>query len=176
MTKTYIKDGQIRTFAVENGKVLVTMNNVSNPTEEMFYEWGWREYVAPAPTPQQLLEEAKENKRGEIEAYDQSSAVCEFYVNGQPYWLTPAERGNYKSTLDDCIADGRSTIRWWGLNIPVEMAAVALRQINLYAFDTTNVTNEHILAVMALESVEAVEAYDYKVGYPEKKSFNISSL
>ena len=43
--------------------------------------------------------------------------------------------------------------------------------IEVYAGDALNVTESHKAAVNALDSVEAVEAYDITAGYPEKLSF-----
>ena len=55
MIHQFIKDGQIRSFDVEDGKVIATLvidsNWVSNPTMEAFYADGWQDYIAPAPEP-----------------------------------------------------------------------------------------------------------------------------
>ena len=55
MRQTFIKDGQIRSFEVVDGKVIATLviggNWVSNPTLEAFYADGWRDYTPPAPEP-----------------------------------------------------------------------------------------------------------------------------
>lgn len=55
MRQTFIKDGQIRSYEVQDGKVIATLliggNWVSNPTLEAFYADGWEDYIAPAPEP-----------------------------------------------------------------------------------------------------------------------------
>jgi hypothetical protein len=43
-----------------------------------------------------------------------------------------------------------------------------LSQLELYALSCFNKTAEHKAMVQSLESVEEVESYDYKTGYPEK--------
>ena len=40
-------------------------------------------------------------------------------------------------------------------------------QLENYAFDCFNVTAAHKKAVSELKSIEEVESYDYKTGYPE---------
>ena len=51
------------------------------------------------------------------------------------------------------------------------MAKMALAQVQLYANQCYGVTERHKAAVNALETIEAVEAYDFTIGYPEKLSF-----
>lgn len=53
MRQTFIKDGQIRSYEVQDGKVIATLLIggvwVSNPTLEAFYADGWEDYIAPEP-------------------------------------------------------------------------------------------------------------------------------
>ena len=53
MTQLFIKDGQIRSFRVENGKIYTTIEldnlRITNPTLEQFKSIGWEEYIAPEP-------------------------------------------------------------------------------------------------------------------------------
>ena len=46
-----------------------------------------------------------------------------------------------------------------------------LDKLSVYASEALNVTEWHKAEVKALTSIEAVEGYDYKTGYPEKLSF-----
>lgn len=67
MTQTFTKDNQIRSFKVENGKVLTTITlgnyNITNPTLEQFKSLGWEEYTYPEPEPYlPTLEELVEQK------------------------------------------------------------------------------------------------------------------
>jgi hypothetical protein len=47
-----------------------------------------------------------------------------------------------------------------------------LHQIESYARDCFDKTNEHKAAVMAKRSINTVRNYDYTVGYPEKLNFD----
>ena len=55
MRQMFIKDGKIRSFEVQSGKVIATLiignKCISNPTLEVFLADGWREYIVPVPEP-----------------------------------------------------------------------------------------------------------------------------
>jgi hypothetical protein len=51
------------------------------------------------------------------------------------------------------------------------MAMQMLMAIELYASQCYDNTQRHLAAVDALESKEEIDAYDYRVGYPEKLEF-----
>ena len=46
-----------------------------------------------------------------------------------------------------------------------------LKDLEVYAKQTNNVTHQHKAEVIALTSIEDVEAYDVTNGYPEKLVF-----
>ena len=81
-TKEWYTEGASITRRVENGVF------TGIPSEEQLMQWGFVEWVEPAPTPAELLERAKQEKIAELEAYDQSDAVDSFTINGQSMWLT----------------------------------------------------------------------------------------
>jgi hypothetical protein len=53
MIQTFIKDGEIHSFRVENNKVYTTIElddlRITNPPLEQFKSVGWVEYTPPAP-------------------------------------------------------------------------------------------------------------------------------
>lgn len=57
MRQTFEKDGKVRSFEVSDDRVMTTVQIgskwVANPTLEAFLADGWREYIAPEPTPHQ---------------------------------------------------------------------------------------------------------------------------
>jgi hypothetical protein len=80
MSKTFIKDGVIRTFTVKNGKVLTSITidgfMIFNPTLEVFMNEGWEEYVAPEPEPYlPTVEELVEGKIRERYSINQEFEV-----------------------------------------------------------------------------------------------------
>lgn len=133
------------------------------------------------PAPERTLEQAKMEKKWNIEAYDMSSVINGFIiVVGQQQietWIDRETRADYKNSLDAAELLGRTEVtpvfNGVALTIPVTTAKTALAQIQLYANQCYNVTEQHKSAVDALETVEAVDAYDYTVGYPEKLTFEL---
>lgn len=157
-----------------------------NPVEEILFSDGWVEYVAPTPpeVPMRVkIKRAKQAKIRDIEYYDSSKEVntCTIQMgeNSIQYWANKTERSSLKTAIQDCITMGRETYRLdlRDANISVEVSCEKLLQmlaaLEVYAIDCYNKTTDHIFTVNALETLEEVEAYDYKVGYPEKLTFEL---
>ena len=174
-TKEWYNEGQSLTKRVENGVF------TGIPSEEQLTAWGFVEWIEPAPTPQQLLEQAKTNKIADIEAYDNSDEVNGFDIvmNGQTMaaWLTPDKRSDYKNSLDSAELLGMTEVHpvfnGMALTIPIQTAKMALAKIQIYANQCYGVTEQHKANVMALTTIEEVEAYQYKSGYSERLRFEI---
>jgi len=124
------------------------------------------------------LEQAKEEKLSEIEAYDQSSSVNEFTYYGVSMWLDKATRdGLHLRLLAEQAAGKTTTTLWFGtqsFSIGITDAFQLLYAIEVYASACYDRTASHKAAVEALESVANVDAYDYTTGYPTK--LNIGSV
>lgn len=121
-----------------------------------------------APTPQSVLDK----KLSEITAYDTSDAVNSFTLDGETVWLDKATRvGLMNSTQIEKAAGHENTTLWFAGNsytIPCDTAIQMLSALELYALECYNVTAQHKANVSALQTVEEIENYDYKTGYPEK--------
>ena len=159
-------------------------NVIFNPTEEMVFADGWVEYVAPKPIPEEILiKRAKSRKIDEINNYDSSKEVNICYIKTPldtiPYWANKTERSSLKSAVQDCIAMGRETyrldLREVGVSVDIncEKLLSMLSALEVYAIDCYNKTTDHIYAVNTLTTVEEIKAYDYRVGYPEKLTFEL---
>ena len=140
-------------------------------SEEILLQAGWLPYTPPEPTEEELLAQAKANKVAEIDAYDQSDAVNVFYLAGQPLWLDAATRQQLRTSINAYKDMGQETVsKWFGgqqYTFPVSLWLTMLNALEVYAGNALNVTEANKAAVMALESVEDVEAYDITQGYPE---------
>lgn len=175
--KWYI-EGQSMTHSTDNG----LFSGVT--TEEQLTEWGFKEWVEPAPTPEQLLERAKVSKIAELEAYDASDAVNEFDIvmNGEKVcaWLAPDKRADYKASIDAAELLGMTEVKPVFNGVPVTLdiqtAKIALAKVQLYANQCYGVTEQHKTVVNTLETIEAVEAYDFTIGYPEKLTFDVTTI
>ena len=116
------------------------------------------------------LEVAKQAVSEAILAYDSSPAVNEFTLQGVPMWLDKATRSGLKLRLEAEQETGKeSTTLWYGakaVTLPVTTAMVMLNRLEIYASECYDVTQGHLAAVNALQTVEDVLGYEYESGYP----------
>ena len=133
------------------------------------------------PTPPRTLEQAKAEKIAEIEQYNDSDNVNEFSVvkDGVTVtdWLTPEKRSNYRNSIDAANLVGLDSLSLYvggmPVTLPTQTAELMLAQIQLYADRCFIVTETHKANVEALDTIEAVDSYDYETGYPQKLVFNL---
>lgn len=123
------------------------------------------------------LKQAKVGKISEIAAYDTSSSVNGFMLNGLLVWLDKATRvGLMNSTTIAKAAGQKTTTLWLGgikLVVDCDKAIQLLSALEMYALECFNVTASHKQAVSELTTIEEVEAYDYKAGYPKMLSMSV---
>ena len=172
MTKLWIKNGVFASNTIElNGCV------VCNPTDDMLRQAGYEEYVEPPLTEKEKLEQARVDKIAEIAAYDTSSSVNGFMLNGLLVWLDKETRvGLMNSTTIAKSVGQKTTTLWLGgmkLVVDCDKAIQLLSALEMYALDCFNVTASHKQAVSELTTIEEVEAYDYKVGYPKMLEMSV---
>ena len=173
--KNYIKTIDGKTIIKRADEIVIKGNGSQtfNPTEEMILADGWEVYVAPVYEP--TLEEIKGRKVEEILAYDSSEAVNEFTIGGVPMWLDKATRAGLLLRFEAESKVGREETTLWNegvsYTLPLEQAQQILIALELYASACYDNTQSHIAAVQKFESKEAVEAYDYTSGYPQKLLF-----
>ena len=170
--KKWIKNGVFASDTIElNGCV------VCNPTEDMLRQAGYKEYQEPVPTESEKLEQAKVEKIAEITAYDTSSSVNGFMLNGLLVWLDKATRvGLMNSTTIAKAAGQKTTTRWLkGIKLVVDCdkAIQLLSALEMYALECFNMTASHKAAVNELPTIEEIEAYDYKTGYPKMLEMSV---
>lgn len=123
------------------------------------------------------LQQAKQDKLQEIDTYDLSSAVNGFMLNGLLVWLDKATRVGLMNSTTIAKAAGQETTTLWlkGVKLVVgcDMAIQLLSALEMYALECFNVTASHKAAVGELKSIEEVEAYDYKSGYPKMLEMSV---
>lgn len=174
-THEWYNEGQSLTKRVENGVF------TGIPSEGQLTQWGFEEWVEPAPTPAELLARAKQEKIAELEAYDASDAVNGFDVTIQgqtmSLWIDRETRADYRSSIEAAELLGRTEVKpvfaGHEVTLSIQMAKMALAQVQLYANQCYGVTEKHKTAINSLDSVEAVEAYNFTTGYPERLTFEI---
>ena len=184
--KRYIKDGIIkfrnqivlhgtRTIKGKDGKEKEVKTQIINPKEEMLLADGWVEYTIPEPTTEELLERAKRDLRVQIEHHDSSHEVNGFYIQGEEMWLDKSTRAGLMLRFQSEQAIGREmTSLWYNgqmYELPLTNAFQMLYALEVYASACYDNTQRHLAAVNGLETIEQVESYDYREGYPTKLEF-----
>lgn len=172
MTGKWIKDGVFADMTMEiNGRM------VSNPTDEMLREAGYVPYV---PSDAELLSQAKDAKTREIEAYDTSTAVNGFKLNGTVFWLDKTTRVGLMNSTTIAKGMGNATTDLWlgevKLTIDCDKVIRLLGGIEMYALECFNTTARHKAEVAELKTVKEVEAYDVTEGYPKQLEINLDGL
>lgn len=170
MNKRWIKNGVFASDTIKlNGCV------VCNPTEDMLKAAGYEEYHEPEPTDEEKLEQAKQQKIAEIEAYDTSSAVNSFILNGVPRWLNLDKRQSIAYSAKILKVKGHDSVTIWfdtdKVVLPIDDAISLLDTLEVYAKTTNNVTHEHMLTVDGLSDIEEVHNFDVTAGYPRKVDY-----
>lgn len=123
------------------------------------------------------LKQAKADKIAEITSYDTSSSVNGFMLNGLLVWLDKATRVGLMNSTTIAKAAGQETTTLWlgGLKLVVDCdkAIQLLSALEMYALECFNVTASHKQAVSELTTIEDVEAYNYKSGYPKMLEMSV---
>ena len=121
------------------------------------------------------LKQAKVEKIAEITAYDTSSAVNSFILNGVPRWLNLEKRQSIAYSAKILKEKGHDSITiWFGTDkvvLPIDDAISLLDTLEVYAKTTNNVTHEHMLTVDCLYDIEEVHNFDVTSGYPRKVDY-----
>ena len=112
-----------------------------------------------------------------IEKYDASSSVNSFLLNGMDVWLDKATRvGLMNSTTIAKSMGQEKTTLWLGsyqLEVECDKAIQLLSALEMYALECFNVTASHKATVGELKTIEEVEAYNYKTGYPKMLEMSV---
>lgn len=123
------------------------------------------------------LEKAKKEKLAAILTYDTSSDVNGFMLNGNKVWLDKGTRVGLMNSIQITRDMGQDTTTLWfdgyKLEVRCDMAIMLLSSLEMYALECFNVTAAHKKAVSELTTIEEVEAYDYKTGYPKQLDINL---
>ena len=142
--------------------------------EQYAYDVCWLEKVG---TEADVLNSAKASVLAAIEAYDTSSAVNGFVLNGQRVWLDKATRVGLMNSTTIAKAMGQSTTTLWlgdvKLVVECDKAIQLLSALEMYALECFNVTAAHKKAVAEMSTVESVLGYDYTAGYPKMLEMRI---
>lgn len=165
----YKEINSVKVYATD--RVMIGDEVVFNPTDEQLEEAGFIKEVPKEKSKEELLTEAKAMKIAEIEAYDKSDAVNSFSLNGTPLWLPQEVRISVMNSTNVRRQLGLTDTTLWlngmKLVLPCDLVLGLLAKIENYALLAFDTTEEHKANVRRLTTIEEVEQYDYKKGYPE---------
>lgn len=154
-----------------------TTLQVFNPSDELLAEYGWGKYEAHQPTEEEIFQREKQHKLDEIQHYDKSSEVNNFYMQGESMWLDFEKRSRLLLRFQAETAKGNENTTLWGngkeYNLPLSVAIQMLYELETYASMCYDNTQRHIANVNSLETIEEVSYYDHTTGYPDKLRFDI---
>lgn len=155
-----------------------TMEYETREKTQYAYDVYWLSLPSTAPhDAAAVLSEAKKSMLAEITAYDSSSSVNSFLLNGMEVWLDKATRvGLMNSTTIAKSMGQQKTTLWLGsyqLEVECDKAIQLLSALEMYALECFNVTAAHKKAVSELDNIDGVLTYDYKSGYPDKLKMEV---
>ena len=152
----------------------------SHAVERTAYQYDCYWLTLPTTAPHDatsVLAAAKKEVETAITAYDSSSAVNAFMLNGIQVWLDKATRvGLMNSTTIAKSMGQQKTTLWLGsyqLEVDCDKAIQLLSALEMYALECFNVTAAHKKSVSELDNIEGVLTYDYKSGYPDKLKMEV---
>ena len=172
-----VKDADMDAYSCVEGSVSASEYNEQEVRRE--YE-AWKQKWA-----EKALVLAKKAKIAEIAAYDTSDKINGFILNGMlipwskndPNSPNVEKRMGLRQNIADKVALGEENIAIWlkgmSFTMPCAQAEVLMRSIENYAYECFNVTASHKAAVGELTTIEEVEAYDYKAGYPKMLEMSV---
>lgn len=121
-----------------------------------------------------LLKE-RSDKLNAIKAFDKSSDVNSFMINGNDMWLDRDTRASLSVTIAAYKSQGKRSITLWtegnnplSITIPIDSLKVLLLSLEIYAKECYDITAMHKHVVSNLETIAEIRDYDYTSGYPEK--------
>ena len=166
---------------IDNKYVLLSDEQVAfreaNPDATIKEVWD----MQLTPPHVRTLEEAKAEMIQKIVEYDSSDNVNAFIINDSvKAWFTADERANYRNSIDSAETLGVEELTFFAGNmlitVPTANAKIMLSTVQLYADQCYIVTQLHKDTVNKLDTIEAVDSFDYTSGYPEMPSFVIENI
>lgn len=118
---------------------------------------------------------AKKAVVARINQYDVSPAVNQFTLDGNPMWLDRELRRTLRQRFDDEKEEGAETTNLvygdQAISLPIDTAITLIKQLDRYARISYDQTAIHKAAVLALDDIEDVMAYDFTTGYEPNPEF-----
>ena len=168
--KKYIKDGIIKSqyeiVIVEDIEIdgeKLKKSYIARSEEEILNA-GWLPY--------EDIEEVRKEVLNKIIEYDKSEAVNSFIINGITAWIDRDTRASLVNSTNSRLKLNETTTALWldgiRIEIPCEILLQLLAQLEVYALNCYDVTEQHKVNVSKLGMINEIKEYNFTINYPEK--------
>lgn len=171
----YLFKGKIFTFAHELGEGYKVSTNEEEQTTHyvLISDERAEEIRNPQVKERELtIEEVRTIKLQELDYHDKSDMVNSFIFKGNTTWLDRDTRTSLSITSQNMREEGYYYMTYWVNGSPHEITCEdmlnLLRRVELYAYECYRVTSVHRSNINACNTIEELENYDYRIGYPDK--------
>lgn len=119
----------------------------------------------------------KQYKTIEVKKYDKSKKVNSFIFNGVETWIDRDTRVSLMNSTNILKNAGQETTTLWLNNTPYvlncDLLIQLLNNLEIYALQCYNVTEQHKANISKLETEEELKSYDFTANYPEKLNITL---
>lgn len=130
----------------------------------------------PGPTPEQLLERAKNSKKEAMSSYAYSDAVRKMIIDGEDVWFEKWARQDYRVRIETAKRTGNNYILFRDEPTDANVVAVILDCMDAHEYKSEEVLAAKLKAVSECTTIEQVEEIGVDFGYPEIVSKTSSEL
>lgn len=121
----------------------------------------------PQPTPEELLERAKANKKEKLSMYAYSDAVRKMIVDESPIWVEKWVRQEHRVHIETAKRAGSKVVTFNGKPVEIGVLTVILDYMDIHETKSEEVLSSKIAEVDACTEIEQVDAIEENTGYPE---------
>lgn len=133
------------------------------------------EYPVPEVSDKAAFVRARHKLRNTIQSYDTSKEVNCFYMQDEPMWLDFENRSRLLLRFQAETSKGHESTTLWSdgkeYALSLSVAIQMLYELEIYASKCYDNTQRHLTNINTLETLEDIQNYDYRTGYPEKLRF-----
>lgn len=123
------------------------------------------------------LNSHKRYKIFEVSKYDKSNEVNSFVINGISTWIDRDTRASLVNSTNSRLKLGQTNTAIWlngnRIELDCETLLNLLTQLEVYALNCYDVTEQHKANIQNLSTKEDVLNYNFKTGYPEKLNITL---
>lgn len=133
--------------------------------------------VAPGPTEEEILRNAKASKKQEIEVYSNSEDIKSYYLYDTRFWIDRYDRILMANDIDIAESKNRTLFDLTtDLTVDIDVARTVLMDMGDYDNACDDIKDSKIKEVDVLTTKEEVDAYEVKTGWPLVLAETVSDI